>query len=404
MSLVADFERPLLSLPGALAFSRTLGGIPLDLDFWHPTSFKIRVQPARSTLLLLTLVGAYSVALYWAAAEFGSPFAFKQVSKALDIAFEDALLSLVVFFLGLVSTVLYFVLFIVKKDEIGRFYADSYSFKNSMGSCPLTKELRMKGGVFWWFVLRLMVGLLAGSCYSYNVYMILCNLRGERGEMTFLDWCFTVSFGASISLTSLDNMLIGSGIMVCLDTTTMMTDILEKWRSNVEESIATKDKDYGMRRHLEFGRAFCRLAERSAKLASPFVVVTYVYFLIGGVLYTYGALAVLCDPVHTSKVIAAGNGVIAAAFYVSILSLSMTGNALTRKKCQVVTSLDRLALARYRTLDEEAKFELKMLEKDLDDVVRLRPYDFFEVCNSNFLGLAATHATYIIVALQFRAS
>ncbi len=35
--------------------------------------------------------------------------------------------------------------------------------------------------------------------------------------------------------------------------------------------------------------------------------------------------------------------------------------------------------------------------------VRVAPYDFFEVSNANYLGVIAAHATYFIVALQFKA-
>ena len=155
--------------------------------------------------------------------------------------------------------------------------------------------------------------------------------------------------------------------------------------------------------HLALGRYLCCLVKQADKALAPYLQFVHMYFLLAGVSYTFGALDIVF---HASQAkvpaifIAISFTVSAFVCYFLLWLISHAGNKLRLAKEETKEALEDLYVHRSRTMKDEDKIEIDVLLGRIESV-KIAPYNYFEVANSNLVGVVATVVTYIIVLLQF---
>ncbi len=154
---------------------------------------------------------------------------------------------------------------------------------------------------------------------------------------------------------------------------------------------------------MSIGNEYCELVSLANKTLSPFIVVMYMYFLAGGVMYAYGGfgLAMQNSKGLIPLLLCTAALALTLIFCASMWILSLMGNRFAEKRDTLRATLGQILSQACSDSDNGMKFEVQECLNRLEQA-KISPYGYFEITNSNFLGMIATNVTYIIVLLQFK--
>ncbi len=393
---------------------RAAGGIPFDFDFQNPESKSgEKIQLLKPLLVIAILLAPLGLGLCHVERLFGSPFAIGAMGKAMGVSAQDGLLPIMLFMFGLSTSGCFLQIFVLKRKRIARIYCTIAKLERE---CHWVTEetVRDKWGPFvLWIIIGTFCSMSSGVCYGLVSHGLFVNVKGSF-DLSFLEWLSVITMAASVPLVVVHNVSICAGFMLCIDVMVSLGDILLQWKCRMLDAIHaskslkehdTKASAKVVKHEISFAEDICKLTEAANGMLAPFVLLAYTYLLVGAVLYTYGAFGMLFNSADQKLwTYFAGNLLLAVVMYFSALFFSYFGNCLQTKRDQSMALLHELLLKTYVHIDGATLFEGTGVLARMDKVIRISPYDFFEVSNTNFLGVIATHATYIIVALQFRAA
>ena len=237
-----------------------------------------------------------------------------------------------------------------------------------------------------------MLGTASGVCYGSLSHGFFSNARGDSAELNLLEWVLTVAMAIEVPMVVVDNFLICSGFMLSLDVMLGLGDILAQWKFKM---LGEHGRTSEMKTELLFAQDFCRLVESANAMLAPLILTAYSYILAGAVLFTYGALGMLFNsPDERVWSYFIGNSLLALALYLCAFVFSVVGNRIQAKKDAAMRVLHEFISDRYADIGDKLRFDGVGILSRLEKVVKISPYDFFEVSNTHYLGVIATHATY----------
>ncbi len=394
-----------------------LGGIPVDVDFWEPANSSDSISLAKPLVMIGALVGVFVNNFIQIRKHFGRVFDFENLSEAMEVSVADVVTLHLLFSFGLVSTAGFVLLFACKRKKIAVLYRQLARMGGRV-HWPAAAEETSRDKWNWWSLAipaSCVNGIVAGTCYSWVVTDALRSVSSD-GQLDAIDWVTIISQGMGVALSIGNNTVVIGVAVLCVDVLHFLVDILVTWRSKMTASRPSsggegssekgREMSHTARENLTLVSSFCGLMDLANAVLAPFLTLTYSYVLIGGVLFTYGSFGILLDaPLGKHQLLLlAENLLIAVIFYAIPLRLSILGNQLRGKAAAAAAALRELVSETYRELDDRTRFDAKAMLEELRASARIAPYDLFEVSNANFVGVLATHATYIIVALQFRSS
>ena len=408
------------SLPWVLTQYRHFGGFPVDVDPCDPANdmrqrrLQRLIRPILSTLAFFVAPIVINKIQMWRI--FGGVTQYDKMAEAMGIRLEDATWPLVFFCVNFCMCLVNLGLFVTKHAKIVKLYKD-LAFLESKTFFPSCGNIR--GSKLLWLGYVLIVPslkLVASACYATVMARMYMNLpsSGSGGDLTPMEWMTAIAFGVGGGLTA-GNPLSASAVLYALDVILSLGKICSQWESKMKaqrtklHTSSTKkplDRVLVLEEQLSLAQQLCELAEEARKTIAPFIFVAYLSFLSGGIMYVYEALAVLIyEPKETNTLLlGVANFLIAMLFYGTLFTSSIFGSCLENKKNETKAALSSIVLDTYKYADDFTKFRSQKLLEDLDASLKIAPYGYFDLSNSNFLGVIATNATYIIVLLQFRSA
>ncbi len=110
---------------------------------------------------------------------------------------------------------------------------------------------------------------------------------------------------------------------------------MDHLRASIAEDDASSANKHlpAVRSLLRQGESVCSAARSADAAIAPVALFTYLYFLVGGVLYLYGSFSVLLVPDRSPSnwaplLLAAGNMLASTGFYLTVQGISATGHIM----------------------------------------------------------------------------
>ncbi len=324
----------------------------------------------------------------------------------MGVSKEDGMLPLIFFCINWFVSICFLCLFVWRRKRIVKLYQRLASVDRRVSNSS-TSSGRLRGATAVWtsyFSVIYLLSLGTGACYAILMHKTFSSTLD--GQLSPLDWLavFFFSFASSFSAT---NPMIGSSVVCLCDVLVALGDICFQWEGKMRVSVCHNPDQKAsaklLHSQISVGNDFCELVSFTNETFSPFVVMIYMYFLAGGVMYAYGGGALLMQsPEGTIPLLLCiAAFLISTIFCVTIWTVSFVGNRFTEKRDAAIAMLGQVVYQAYSDVDDRTKFQAQELLDRLKQA-NISPYGYFEISNSNFLSVIATNATYIIVLLQFK--
>ncbi len=407
-------KEPPLSLPGILKMFRALGGFPIDMDPCDPTNMvkSDGIIVVRPLLMVLAFLIPFLINWIQLRSKFGKWMALGEMAEVMGVLREDVMMPVLFFCFNILFSLSFLVLFISKRRVIIKLYCHA-SALNGKIFFPTVQTVRGKG-LMWASYIAYNYVFITGAALCYSSMMYHTFMEISNGSLSGLDWASIVASGISGSFIA--SPLTCSAIMMWIDILVFLADICVQWefsllmrqdkaKKNSSKEEAPFNWSQELHSQLLITKEFCELADFAHEALTPFILLTYIFFLTGGVMYSYGSLGFFVTTTNGTipLLLCLGNMLLTSLFYASLWIGSFVGTHLKEKKNCIRRRLHHFLSCSYYDVDDRTKFETKELLSRLEGV-KFSPYGYFEVCNSNFLTVMATNATYIIVLLQFKAA
>ncbi len=258
-----------------------------------------------------------------ASSKFGSGMdGVRLIASTYGVSSLDVLLSMTLGAWAFVCYVVAFAMFAVKRRSVCRTY-------RAISAAGVPTARKMSRLTFVSFVVAFLAMVAASSLFSAGMgvaYELFSSERGGDG-LSARDWAFVVCFGVG-NFLYITNPMFQSIVQLVWDMVLALTEAFQKW------TASTKKLKEPTASHLSQGRRLCALVEQVEGTLSPFLLFGYTYFLVAGVMYTFGG----CDVLYVSRgrlsaaFLAVGFFLYASACCFALWIVSDVGNGLKRAK------------------------------------------------------------------------
>ncbi len=387
-------------LPNHLKLTRWLGGFPLAIDPSNPREIDADAQLrlGRPAILLTLFLGLQVQSMLEFYRKFGSGLAgVKLVASAYGLSTLDVIILMALCSWACLCFLVGFATFVAKRRPICKLYKD-------ISVCGI-KTVRKETSLVTFIVgIETMMGIIGSCLFSASTFCAYQEIAGS-GKLKLQDWVFIVSIGPA-NLLYITNPMFQGMVEVPWDTMLAMTEAFQKWTSALGSTCAKRKLvKEELAQHVSLGRRLCSLVQQTEDTLAPFFLFDYAYFLIAGVMYTFGGFDIIF---HGSKastpafLLSAGLFLYASQCFFLLWTVSWKGSGLQRAKERAREALEDLYTETCHGLDERERLGMEVLLRRVD-AAKISPHGFFEVSNSLLIGVTATVVTYIIVLLQFNA-
>ncbi len=398
-----------ISLAKLFAFYKMCGGFPLHLVPTKATTVDrdSRVLCLRPLVAGLLMMVTYAFVLYetcniyaFAPAEFINNLA-KGLGTSTFLVYVLYCISIYILVIGFVS----YILILWRRKRICAFYASYSHLEKFVGEKRTDYALGEPTLITWLFSCMVLVTI---GCVMYSVVCYKACMDFTHGEpMTWVRWIYIFTLALE-RLWTLNNPMVISVSILCMDYVLALRDLLSQWKHALEKlSVFDKDFKNKFKTHLKFGGDLCILAEEANVTMAPFNLLSYVYFFVGGVMYFYGAFDIVfsTDKIkEQAALLSVTYATFAVAWFYGFAMTANMGDDVYDQRDAVVRTLDMIVLeCQEGDLNDNLVYGLNGLIRQLNNI-KIAPYNYFEVRNSTFIAMMATVATYLIIVLQFRAS
>ncbi len=389
------------------------GGFPISLVPTAPTTVEqdSKIQWLRPLIFGILMSATYALIIYETYDIYGFvPDSIDNLAQGYGTStFQVYLIYSISLYVGSAGAIS-FALFIWKRRDLSSLYGKVFQMEQGIGISGMTKSLVCGLGDARLLLMFMVCGVFSfiGSLlYSYVSYEA-CRSYSQDAPMTWMRWTYIVALDLD-RIWTLCNPMVSSVHIICMDFAVALTDMIEQWKQSVENSMSVTDKDFKIKfeKHLLFGRYICNLADEANRVMAPFYLMSYGYFLLGGVMYCYGAFDIVfsIENVKGHTALLSFTFVIFAfVWFYGLGVISSLGDNLYCQRDAAIKALDDVIMdCKQDRLGESLTNSWSGVTRQLANV-KISPYNYFELRNSTFLGMVTTIVTYLIIVLQFRAA
>ncbi len=400
-----------MSLPNFLKLHRELGGFPLSLDPSNPTTVEKDSQLKLSRTAVISLASAaIYVFVYWQAhRSYGLSLDLYEVfAEAFGTSVFQIYMVTLLSWMVITASIISVSMYIYKRKEICEIYGDIYAMYRRIGM----SQIKNVGGCFGakkailWATCCCLSFAFGWPLYTWACHLAYADSRPDDAS-TWSGLALVVVLGFD-RCWCLCNPMIASIVIISLDVMAALGDMFQAWTELMGDlNTTTKVPQKVLKEHIMLGRATCGLVKKANDVMSPLIMLFYVYFLFGGILYMYGA----CDILFSEGKIKFQALIISCVFVIfgliwfyAIALYSHGGQSLLDRIEEARDSFNNMFLDHY---EDDMSITLRNGWKCVTDQLAstcLSPYGYFQVRNSGLLAMTTTVLTYLIIVLQFRAA